>query len=753
MSHPPYLDKLNDIQRDAAMQTEGPVMIIAGAGSGKTRVLTYRIAHIIKQGNDAFNILALTFTNKAAKEMKKRIETVVGTEARNIWMGTFHSVFAKILRFEAEKIGYPKDFTIYDTDDAKSLIKTIVKELNLDDKLYKPSIVYNRISNCKNSLITHKEYIKIPELLEADNSAGRSKMGQIFALYQSRCYKAGAMDFDDLLLNTYRLFKEHPEALYRYQHKFKYIMVDEYQDTNLCQYMIVKSLANMYENICVVGDDSQSIYSFRGANIQNILNFEKDYPDLKVFKLEHNYRSTGNIVNASTSIIANNKEKLDKKIFTENPDGEKIKVFKSPSDNEEGKAVALSIFEEMNRKQMTPSEFAILYRTNAQSRAFEESLRKQNIPYRIFGGLSFYQRKEVKDLIAYLRLVVNPTDEEALKRIINYPARKIGNTSVDKLLVLAAEHDTSIWEIIKNTSNYPVLGHSAPHIRDFYMMISSFQTMLETKNAYQIAEYVAKQSTLLNTLYADKTVEGVSKYENIVELLNSIKEFTENDEVETEKTLSAFLQEVALYTDADKDAEGDDKVTLMTIHSSKGLEFKHVYVVGLEENLFPSQLSLNSRPDLEEERRLFYVAITRAEEKLTLSFATSRFKYGNLIPCEPSRFLEEIDSKYLDLSAMIQKQAPMFKPIDNKSYGKGYGMNVGKTITSSIPVTSKPSENFIPNLASEIQVGQKVEHPRFGFGNVLNIDGNGDNSKAVIEFEGLGQKTLVLKFAKLMIHN
>jgi DNA helicase-2/ATP-dependent DNA helicase PcrA len=578
-------------------------------------------------------------------------------------------------------------------------------------------------------------------------------MGQIFALYQSRCYKAGAMDFDDLLLNTYRLFKEHPEALYRYQHKFKYIMVDEYQDTNLCQYMIVKSLANMYENICVVGDDSQSIYSFRGANIQNILNFEKDYPDLKVFKLEHNYRSTGNIVNASTSIIANNKEKLDKKIFTDNPDGEKIRVFKSPSDNDEGRAVAQSIFEEMNRKQLNPSEFAILYRTNAQSRAFEESLRKQNIPYRIFGGLSFYQRKEVKDLIAYLRLVVNPSDEEALKRIINYPARKIGNTTIDKLLVLAAEHDTSIWNIIKECNNHPILGHAMPHIRDFYIMISSFQTMLESKNAYQIAEYVAKQSTLLNTLYADKTVEGVSKYENIVELLNSIKEFTENDEVETEKTLSAFLQEVALYTDADKDAEGDDKVTLMTIHSSKGLEFKHVYVVGLEENLFPSQLSLNSRPDLEEERRLFYVAITRAEEQLTLSFATSRFKYGNLIPCEPSRFLEEIDSKYLDLSALIQKQDPMFKPIDNKSYGKGYGMNVGKTITSSIPVTSKPSENFIPNLASEIQVGQKVEHPRFGFGSVLNIDGSGDDSKAVIEFEGLGQKTLVLKFAKLMIHN
>jgi DNA helicase-2/ATP-dependent DNA helicase PcrA len=751
MNHPPYLDKLNEVQRQAAMQINGPVMIIAGAGSGKTRVLTYRIAHIIKQGNDAFNILALTFTNKAAREMKDRIETVVGPEARNIWMGTFHSVFAKILRIEAEKIGYPRDFTIYDTDDAKSLIKTILKEMNLDEKLYKPGLVYNRISNCKNSLITHKEYIKIPELLEADASTGRPLISKIFATYSSRCYKAGAMDFDDLLLNTHKLFKEHIDVLYKYQHKFKFIMVDEYQDTNLCQYMIVKSLASMYENICVVGDDSQSIYSFRGANIQNILNFEKDYPDLKVFKLEHNYRSTANIVNASTSIIANNKERLDKNIYTDNPDGEKIRIFRSPSDNEEGKAIAQSIFEEKHKNQLSNSDFAILYRTNAQSRAFEESLRKHNIKYKVYGGISFYQRKEIKDLLAYLRLVVNPNDEEALKRIINYPARKIGGTTIDKLVVLASENDVTMMEIVKNAHMFSILGSAVAHLRDFNIMISSFQSMLTAKNAYEIAEYVAKQSTLLKTLYEDKTVEGVSKYENIVELLNSIKEFTEDDTSESEKSLAAFLQEIALYTDADKDDDGEEKVTLMTIHSSKGLEFKHVYVVGMEENLFPSQLSLSSRPELEEERRLFYVAITRAEEQLTLSYATSRFKYGNLIPCEPSRFLEEIDPRYLDMSAAMVKREPLFKPKENQNYGTGYGMNVGKTVAKP-QASIKVSENFSPSDSNLIREEQVVEHQRFGIGKVLKLEGEGDNRKALIEFEGLGQKTLVLKFAKLMIH-
>jgi len=751
--HPPYLDQLNETQREAAMCINGPVMIIAGAGSGKTRVLTYRIAHIIRQGTDAFNILALTFTNKAAREMKARIEKVVGPEAKNLWMGTFHSVFAKILRIEAERIGFPKDFTIYDTDDAKSLIKTIVKEMNLDDKLYKPGLIYNRISNCKNSLITSKEYISIPELLEADSSSGRPLLSKIFASYQARCFKAGAMDFDDLLVNTYQLFKRYPDVLYKYQHKFKYIMVDEYQDTNLCQYMIVKSLASMYENICVVGDDSQSIYSFRGASIQNILNFEKDYPDLHVFKLEHNYRSTSNIVNASSSIIAKNKEKLDKKIFTNNQEGEKIKVVRTLSDNEEGRMVAQSIFEEKNQKQLANADFAILYRTNAQSRAFEEALRKMNIPYRVYGGTSFYQRKEIKDMISYLRLVVNPNDEEALKRIINYPARKIGATTIDKLLVLASENNVGIWDILKNAHQYPLLGSAVAHLRDFYIMMSSFQTMLTSKNAYEIAEYVAKQSTLLKTLYEDKTVEGVSKHENLIELLNAIKEFTEDDTNENEKTLSVFLQDIALLTDADKEDGITDKVVMMTIHSSKGLEFKHVYVVGLEENLFPSQLSLNSRPELEEERRLFYVAVTRAEEKLTLSFATSRFKYGNLIPCEPSRFLDEIDSKYLEISYGNARQEPMFQEKEkDKGFGKGYGMMVGKQVARPTPQI-KVSENFKESNTADIQEGNTIEHQRFGMGKVVKLQDSGDNKKAIIEFDEVGQKTLVLKFAKLMIHH
>lgn len=751
-NHPPYLDKLNEVQREAAVQTDGPVMIIAGAGSGKTRVLTYRIAHIIKQGTDAFNILALTFTNKAAREMKKRIETVVGPEARNIWMGTFHSVFAKILRIEAEKIGYPRDFTIYDTDDAKSLIKTIVKEMNLDDKLYKPGLIYNRISNCKNSLITHKEYVGIPELIEADTSAGRPLISKIFAAYQMRCYKAGAMDFDDLLVNTYKLFKHNPDVLYKYQHKFRYIMVDEYQDTNLCQYMIVKSLASMYENICVVGDDSQSIYSFRGANIQNILNFEKDYPDLKVFKLEHNYRSTSNIVNASSSVIEKNKDKLEKKIFTNNQEGDKIKVVKTLSDNEEGRMVAQSIFEEKNQRQLHNTDFAILYRTNAQSRAFEEALRKMNIPYRVYGGTSFYQRKEIKDLLAYLRLVVNPKDEEALKRIINYPTRKIGPGTVDKILVSAAEHDITMWDVVSNARQFPLLGSAAAHVHDFYIMMASFQAMQASKNAYEVAEYVAKQSTLLKTLYEDKTVEGVSRYENIVELLNGIKEFTEDDTSENEKTLAMFLQDIALLTDADEEKGNTDVVTMMTIHSSKGLEFKHVYIVGLEENLFPSQLSLNNRQDLEEERRLFYVAVTRAEEKLTLSFATSRFKYGNLIPCEPSRFIDEIDNKYLEMAYPAPRQEPQFAAREQKQFGKGYGMFVGKQAARPLP-QAKVSENFKESDTSNLVEGNIIEHPRFGMGRVLKVQDTGDNRKAVIEFDEAGQKTLVLKFAKLMIHS
>ena len=756
--HPPYLDKLNPVQRQAAMYIHGPVMIIAGAGSGKTRVLTYRIAHMIKKGIDAFNILSLTFTNKAAKEMKNRIETVVGSEARNVWMGTFHSVFAKILRIEADKIGYPKDFTIYDTDDSKSLLKSILKELNLDDKVYKPGLVYNRISSCKNSLITASDYINIPTLVEDDSSAGRPLMGKIFAMYQQRCFKAGAMDFDDLLLNTYLLLTKHTDVLNKYQHKFKYVMVDEYQDTNLSQYMIVKKLAAVNQNICVVGDDSQSIYSFRGANIENILNFQKDYPDLHTFKLEHNYRSTSNIVNASSSIIDKNREKLDKRIYTDNEEGEKIKVMRAISDNEEGKMVAQSIFEEKNQKQLANTDFAILYRTNAQSRSFEESLRKLNIPYRIYGGMSFYQRKEIKDMVAYLRVVVNPNDEEAIKRIINYPSRKIGATTIDKLVLLASENDISIWEVIKNCHTYPLLGSSIASIRNFYIMIASFQTMLETKNAYEVAEYIAKQSTLLKTLYDDKTVEGVSRHENLMALLNAIKEFTEDDMSEEEKNLATFIQSIALLTDADKDAENKDTVTLMTIHSSKGLEFKHVYVVGLEENLFPGQMSLNSRQDLEEERRLFYVAVTRAEEKLNLSFATSRFKYGNLINCEPSRFLDEIDKKYLDIELppnlnQGSHSDRQFLKKEDTGFGKGYGMNVGGKMMTKPIVNIQISANFAVSDTSNLAEGNEVEHQRFGKGTVINMLDIGENRKAVIAFNQAGEKTLVLKFAKLMILN
>jgi len=754
--YPPYLDKLNPTQREAAMHIKGPVMIIAGAGSGKTRVLTYRIAHIIKQGNDPFNILSLTFTNKAAKEMKNRIATVVGAEAKNLWMGTFHSVFAKILRVEAEHIGYPKDFTIYDTDDSKSLIKTLLKEFQLDEKLYKPGIVYNRISNAKNSLITSDKYKNIPELLEADNSSGRPMISKLFEAYQARCFKAGAMDFDDLLVNTFRLFNEKSDILYKYQHKFKYIMVDEYQDTNLCQYMIVKKLASMYENICVVGDDSQSIYSFRGANIQNILNFEKDYPDLAVFKLEHNYRSTSNIVNASSSIISNNKEKLDKKIFTENEEGDKIKILRALSDNEEGRLISQLIFEEKNNSHGLNSDFAILYRTNAQSRSFEEALRKNNIPYRIYGGTSFYQRKEIKDLLAYLKLVVNPNDEEALKRIINYPARKIGNTTIEKLVFTANQNELSIWEVIQKINLFPDFGAASAHIKNFYMLMSNFQTMQATKNAYEVAEYVAKNSGLVSHLREDKTVEGISKYENLVELLNAIKEFTEDDTNENDKTLSFFLQDIALLTDADKDNDDTDKVTLMTIHSSKGLEFKNVFVVGLEENLFPSQLSLNSRHELEEERRLFYVAVTRAEQKLTLSFATSRFKYGNLIPCEPSRFIDEIDKKYVEFEFPQNKReidTPRSlnpKTTTVSTYGKGYGMQVGKQLFSSTSVSITVSANFVAGDNNLLAEGDEVEHQRFGKGQVLKLEDSGENKKAIINFTQAGQKTLVLKFAKLM---
>jgi len=758
-----YLKGLNSTQRAAVEQISGPVMIVAGAGSGKTRVITYRVAHLIKSGVDPFNILVLTFTNKAAKEMRERITSVVGPEAKNIWMGTFHSVFAKILRVEAEKIGYPSNFTIYDTDDSKSLIRAILKEMQLDDKLYNANFVYSRISSAKNNLIGPAAYLKNEQIQAEDISTGRGRMAEIYQTYAARCYKAGAMDFDDLLFKTNVLLKDHPDVLYKYQNKFKYLMVDEYQDTNYSQYLIVKKLAAITENICVVGDDAQSIYAFRGANIQNILNFEKDYPDLKVFKLEQNYRSTQNIVNVANSIIANNKNQLKKDVFSANEEGDKIKIFRAFSDNEEGKIVAESIMQERTLKGLNFKNFAILYRTNAQSRAMEEALRKLGIPYKIYGGLSFYQRKEIKDLIAYFRLTFNPNDEEALKRVINYPKRGIGDTSVERIIVAADKNNLSLWEVVTDAHKY-LEPRSATPVANFGTMIQSFQVSAKNSSAYDAALHIAQHSGLLKDLYDDKSVEGLSRYENIQELMNGIKEFSEREDIE-EKGLDIFMQDIALLTNDDNDKNPDaDTVSLMTIHSSKGLEFGNVYVVGLEENLFPSQMSLNSRADLEEERRLFYVAITRAEKKLVISYATSRYRWGSLTSCEPSRFIDEIDAKFLELDFKPQKAAgsnPFFeertpwssKPSASKggdAFTKPKPATAPKT-TSILPKAHVPSEGFAPSDTSNLQVGMEVEHERFGFGKVMVLEGSKPDIKATIFFQGLGQKQLLLKFAKLRV--
>lgn len=753
-----FLKELDEKQREAVLCSEGPLMVLAGAGSGKTRVLTYRIAYLMKNGVDPFNILALTFTNKASKEMRLRIERIVGPEAKNLWMGTFHSVFAKILRMEADKIGYQKTFTIYDTEDAKNLIKTIVKEMGLDEKLYKTGIVYNRISSAKNNLITAEDYTQMHDMMASDDANGRGKIAEIYLTYSKRCFKASAMDFDDLLLNTHKLLKNHTDVLNKYQHIFKYVLVDEYQDTNHCQYMIIKKLVAVSRNICVVGDDSQSIYSFRGANIQNILNFSKDYPEHQVIKLEQNYRSSKTIVAASGNIINHNKEKLDKQIWTANPDGEKIKVVKAMTDNEEGKQIAAQIFNFIHTHNQSPSELCILYRTNAQSRVFEESLRKLNIAYRIYGGVSFYQRKEIKDLIAYLRLTVNPGDEEALKRIINYPTRGIGKTTLDKLVFIANQYDVTLWDVIEKASHFEILGSAISKLQNFYIMINNFMDMAQQKDAFATAEYVAKQSSLLKNLYEDKTPEGISRYENIMELLNGIKEFVEDDTNESEKNLASFLQDVALLTDADeKDDESVPKVKMMTIHASKGLEFPVVFVVGLEENLFPSHLSLQSRADLEEERRLFYVAVTRAEKKLVLSYATSRFRHGNLLYCDPSRFINEIDSNYLDMEISYKgKSLPqrdnVFGNYEKTTATSKFELNPAfRKSFAQKPIS--PNQDFESDDLTKLQIGTRVYHQRFGNGEVVSISKEGSNSKAVIFFEESGSKTLVLRFAKMKILN
>jgi len=738
-------------------------MIVAGAGSGKTRVITFRVAHLINKGVDAFNILVLTFTNKAAREMRDRITKIVGPDAKNIWMGTFHSVFAKLLRIEAEKIGYPSNFTIYDTDDSKSVLRAIIKEMNLDDKLYAVNLVLNRISAAKNNLISWMEYQKNDQIQADDIATKRNMLGTIYQNYVTRCYRAGAMDFDDLLYKTNELLKLHPEVLNKYQHKFKYLMVDEYQDTNFSQYLIVKKLAAVNENICVVGDDAQSIYAFRGANIQNILNFEKDYPDLKIFKLEQNYRSTQNIVNISNSIIANNKDQLKKHVFSEKEAGEKIKVMRAFSDNEEGKLVAEEIMQQRSTKGLNWHDFAILYRTNAQSRSMEEALRKMGTPYKIYGGLSFYQRKEIKDLIAYFRLTFNPNDEEALKRVINYPKRGIGDTTVDHIIVSADKHKITAFEVITNPGQY-LEGRTAAKVSVFAMLIQSFQVIVKNLSAYDAALHIAQHSGLLKDLYEDKSVEGLNRYENIQELLNGIKEFSEREDIE-EKGLDVFMQDVALLTNDDNDKNKDaDTVSLMTIHSSKGLEFPQVFVVGLEENLFPSQMSLNSRSDLEEERRLFYVATTRAETKLTLSYATSRFKFGTLISCEPSRFLDEIDAKYLELdftAKPVSSNNPFFDQertawtSKNNAGADSFSKPKAPVVktTSILAKAHVPSPGFAPSDTSGLQVGMEVEHERFGFGKVISLEGNKPDIKATIFFKEIGQKQLLLKFAKLRIVN
>ncbi|MGY6523615.1 MAG: ATP-dependent helicase [Mongoliitalea sp.] len=747
-----YLKGLNPPQREAVEHTDGPVMIIAGAGSGKTRVLTYRIAHLIHaKGIDAFNILSLTFTNKAAAEMKHRIEKLIGLEARNTWMGTFHSIFAKILRVEADKIGYPSNFSIYDTDDSKSLIRTIVKEMKLDDKVYKPNTVLARISGAKNRLISWETYLNDPYIKADDDAAMKPRMGEIYRTYQKRLFKSGAMDFDDLLFNTNVLFRDHLDVLNKYQQRFKYVMVDEFQDTNVSQYLITKKLAAVHQNICVVGDDAQSIYAFRGADIQNILNFERDYPDLFVVKLEQNYRSTKNIVHAANSIIAKNKAQLKKTVWTQNQEGDQIELMKASSDNEEGRMVATTIFEEKNNKKLHNSDFAVLYRTNSQSRAIEEALRKMNITYKIVGGLSFYQRKEIKDLMAYLRFVVNHDDEEAFKRVINYPKRGIGDTTVEKILVAAYEHDIPLWDVVTNANSF-LSGRAANAVDDFATMVKSFRIEMERKDAFEVASSVAKQSGLLRDLYEDKTIEGLNRYENVQELLNAIKEYVDNPENE-EKSLGAFLQEIALLTDNDRDKDETDAVTLMTIHSSKGLEFKQVFVVGMEEDLFPSQMMMQSREDLEEERRLFYVATTRAMDRLYLTYALTRYRFGRLLNCEPSRFLEEIDPGCIRVNKRFTASPSGSLRTESIEPRSGF-IGIKKNPSVRPMTTAKvhtPSPDFKPSNTNNLQEGMKVEHPKFGFGLVQKIEIEGINKKATIVFDNFGEKVLLLSFAKLRI--
>ena len=767
-----YLKGLNEPQYEAVTTLQGPLMVLAGAGSGKTRVLTMRIAHLITNGVDPFQILALTFTNKAAKEMKERIAKVVGnSNARSLWMGTFHSVFARILRSEAHYLGFPSNFTIYDTQDSLNVLKKILKELNIDSDLYKPKKVQSRISAYKNNLITVNAYFKNPEIMEADERANMKYMGQIYQKYVEQCFKNGAMDFDDLLLRTNELLTRFPEVLAKYQDRFRYILVDEYQDTNHSQYLIVKALSSKFENICVVGDDAQSIYSFRGANIYNILNFKKDYPDAKTVSLEQNYRSTQNIVNAANVVIAKNKAQFPKNVFSDNEVGEKIKVFRSLSDADEANFVANNIWEQHNSHQRKFTDFAILYRTNSQTRAFEDALRRKNIPYRVYGGLSFYQRKEIKDLVAYLRILVNENDNEALMRIINYPARSIGETTQNKLIVFADSQNVRIVDVLNNLGQYaPQLGLNngvIAKLADFWSMIKAFQVMLKTENAYTVAMEVAQRSGLIKFLKDDQTPEGISRVENVQELMNSMQGFIdEQKQIEDgDPSLSSFLENIALSTDQDKKSENEDQVSLMTIHLSKGLEFPVVHLVGLEENLFPSFMSSSTREELEEERRLFYVALTRAEKQVFFSYAISRFQWGKITDAEPSRFLSEIDAEYLEfVNPVVEKKVFNRSGLTSDIFGdfsepKFVKKEPKKTFNSSEstiqpknlkPVASARIINPSGGSSQDIEVGDNVRHDRFGVGEVIFLDGTDpENIKAKVKFATEGEKNLILKFAKL----
>lgn len=750
------------------------MIVIAGAGSGKTRVLTFRIAYLMSQGVDPFNILALTFTNKAAREMKNRIAKIVGaSEAKNLWMGTFHSIFAKILRFEADKLGYPSNFTIYDTQDSHSVIRSVIKEMNLDKDVYKYKQVYSRISSYKNSLITVKAYFNNPELMEADAMAKMPRLGDIYKAYVDKCFKAGAMDFDDLLLKTNELLTRFPDVLAKYQNRFRYILVDEYQDTNHSQYLIVRALSDRFQNICVVGDDAQSIYAFRGANINNILNFQKDYDDVKVFRLEQNYRSTKNIVNAANAIIEKNKTRLEKVVWTANDEGNKILVNRTMTDGDEGRFVASSIFENKMNHQLKDGDFAVLYRTNAQSRAIEDALRKKDIPYRIYGGLSFYQRKEIKDVLAYLRLVLNPKDEEALKRVINYPARGIGDTTMERLIVAANHYNRSIFEVMKNIDkiDLKINAGTKSKLQDFVTMIESFQVLNQNYDAFTITEHVAKKTGLLQELKKDGTPEGIARIENIEELLNGMRDFVEEQKEIADATgsLAEFMEDVALATDLDNDKGDSDRVALMTVHLAKGLEFPYVYIVGMEEDLFPSGMNMNSRSELEEERRLFYVALTRAEKQAYLTYTQSRYRWGKLIDAEPSRFIEEIDETFLEYLTPITENrykplldADIFDEVDHSKLRLKKPV-AGKAPTGPTeaqlrklrrlkPVTSDTDKNFNAEDAN-LKPGTMVEHVRFGKGKILKIEGVGADTKAEIDFENGGLKKLLLRFAKLKIVN